>query len=1337
MPDLPPYYILDPRRLLPASAAADWLGRIVVDFRDPHAAFTPDHPQRFTEGLVVEDGAKDVQADISRSRSAAVSGALSELVSVSNGRGQSAGFSFQTGDMHIIRLSKYRDVFLTMREDPEVREYLARVLKPGGAAAYMIVGLLVWTEASLSVDREHSWRHGVEAQIPALGIASAVAGIPLPIEIGDPAVGVSSSNTARTRLAMSFPGSRIFAIEYKAVRRKAYAVWRNPKADWDGRGPRGAGDQSFGTHEADFDETEEDPFGTEGDVDGKNGQGHLDLEMDGDHCVWYDTLGDLEMVEKELPGPANGGAIAEAHPSDHTIKPPEHVDALRRAILNGRHTQALQILQDHPGLVNEPISSGGTVLHYAIRTASNNNRTERDCLELFNLLKDLGDVDWNAQDRSRRTPLHLACTNTRSYSQVADFLLYHKADPNLLDEDDCSPLHEAATDGHKEMVTILLAYSQTKAATPAGDGLRTALHKAAYRGHLEIATLLVDHDSDTVDARDVDGHTPLHDASRQNKPEMALMLIEANADVNAKTKRGATPLHVAAASNALKAAKELLRADAWTFAVNNARETPEMVAERKGHTAILGLLRAAPINIDSNLGGGGGQVLKVSPPTEAQRAVAKEFDGFIWPSIDGHSKYDQASVFDMLYADEPKLKKSRKDKDVRWIHIPSNNRAWIEDVFKVVYSSEESGHGRGKAKAQDLRSPEQAEFSTPLKDFLRFINGQFNGFDPLCLHQQPHFEVSYGHRPELAKFRIYSLVFPVLDADMQQPVYFDPNPDPPPVTRPASKADTEMDANQKARVDKLDALAAAYPDTLNKCRTLDGYIHEFIDEVDLNFRNGDQVVSRYVERTGSDTWKSKRLPGIPEPVLERVKEEPRARRRKRRISVTTAANGDDNHGSRNLKPSVSDVVTGRARTELSQLASKREHSLVPDFPKGKDEYAKVLDSDDDQDNDPDPVQKCVRQQILTVPQIWLWAVESTSHIPNPKLNTSRADQRLPVTDTVVTAYPEGWRLAPDRDTLPQSIMQALRGRLSPNKNAGKTTVDGLIQDIVMAALEFEPSISTISSNRSYLDAFANEVSFASSRVTKCYESFKSNLGTTITQFPDAIKQETELLVRVDDIVNEISMIRRVQQDQDHVCILLRIAAHQMQRGQSKKGAVAAGNAAKGGAGTPRRDGRIAANARHELAVERGVNDLRSPKSQHVLARLQRLEEDARRVRKSIITLLDLRQRQATTENAISSGRQSALLFAQSKVLFVFTAATVIFAPLSWVSSLMALNIESFSPGKDNDWPWQGVFGASFSSVVCTLLLCVMGWAAYDWRVKKRDQKAETKEKEEREKKQTM
>jgi hypothetical protein len=114
------------------------------------------------------------------------------------------------------------------------------------------------------------------------------------------------------------------------------------------------------------------------------------------------------------------------------------------------------------------------------------------------------------------------------------------------------------------------------------------------------------------------------------------------------------------------------------------------------------------------------------------------------------------------------------------------------------------------------------------------------------------------------------------------------------------------------------------------------------------------------------------------------------------------------------------------------------------------------------------------------------------------------------------------------------------------------------------------------------------------------------------------------------------------------------------------------------------DPKISLNARHENAMEKGFNDMRSPKSQHMVARLKRLEEDAMRVRNSvsngndhatdlkngtltwthvrgqIITLLDLRHRQATTENAISSGKQADQLFTQSQALFVFTLMTIIF-----------------------------------------------------------------------------
>lgn len=286
MGDTPPYYILDPRRLLPASATSEWLGRIVTDFRDPRTDFTPSKPQRFTDGLVDEIEATQVRAEISRLGDTSVSAALTQVLNVTKGGGHSTGFSFETGRLKSVRLNNYRNVFRTMRDDAEVRDHLARALRPGGPAAYMVVGLLVWTDATIAVDQGRAKQLGAGAQLPAMAVASAMAGVPLPLEIGNPAVGVSSSDSYQSQLAMSVPGSYIFALEYKAIRRKMYALWPNAKANWDGSGPRGKADRHFNSG----DELEEE-----------NGREEmLTLDMDEDDSVWYDTVSGLEVDEAEL-----------------------------------------------------------------------------------------------------------------------------------------------------------------------------------------------------------------------------------------------------------------------------------------------------------------------------------------------------------------------------------------------------------------------------------------------------------------------------------------------------------------------------------------------------------------------------------------------------------------------------------------------------------------------------------------------------------------------------------------------------------------------------------------------------------------------------------------------------------------------------------------------------------------------------------------------------------------------------------------------------------------------------------------------------------------------------
>ncbi len=381
----------------------------------------------------------------------------------------------------------------------------------------------------------------------------------------------------------------------------------------------------------------------------------------------------------EGPGYSTSGATVQAGKTQP--KPLTHAEILRTAILSGNNSQMQKTLSKHPDLANKTIGSLGMPAHYVI-SHGNGDGTERERLDMLRILQTTHGIDWDVAGPSKWTPLHLACCNLYNFVEIAKFLLEHGANPNLLDSIDCSPLHFAVAEGRKDMVNILLGDPRTKVSTPGNNG-RTALHKAAFRGHLEIVTLLLSHEPDAVDLRYADGCTALHDASRLNRPDVVERLIEGNADVNAKTKEGATPLHLAAISNAVAAAKVLLRANAWVFIVDNANRTPEMVAERMGHTAMLDLLRT-PMDVDARLAGSG-QHLRVSEATASQQAASKQFDGFVWPSVDGRSKYDKASVFDMLYQDNPMLKETRRNRGVRWIHIPSNNVSRAQMVVRYLY----------------------------------------------------------------------------------------------------------------------------------------------------------------------------------------------------------------------------------------------------------------------------------------------------------------------------------------------------------------------------------------------------------------------------------------------------------------------------------------------------------------------------------------------------------------------------------------------------------------------------------------------------------------------------
>ena len=188
---------------------------------------------------------------------------------------------------------------------------------------------------------------------------------------------------------------------------------------------------------------------------------------------------------------------------------------------------------------------------------------------------------------------------------------------NARTEDGSSAAIAALYGGHPEVVDLLLEYgaelSVTEAAA-AGDAERvvalleddpqlvdayspdgwTPLHLAAHFGPAKVAERLLARGADVM-ARSrsnamANANTPLHVAAAGRKAEVARLLVARGADVDARDGDGWTPLMVAAANGSDEVATLLLDSGA-DAEITNEGSSPISVAERRGHTAVVDLLR--------------------------------------------------------------------------------------------------------------------------------------------------------------------------------------------------------------------------------------------------------------------------------------------------------------------------------------------------------------------------------------------------------------------------------------------------------------------------------------------------------------------------------------------------------------------------------------------------------------------------------------------------------------------------------------------------------------------------------------------------------------------------
>jgi ankyrin repeat protein len=174
----------------------------------------------------------------------------------------------------------------------------------------------------------------------------------------------------------------------------------------------------------------------------------------------------------------------------------------------------------------------------------------------------------NQADTKGNTPLYEAAKEGKK--DIVELLLNVGADVNKANREDATlPLHWAVAyaHAHKDIVKLLLkAGADINAQSRFGY---TALYVAVLNGHKDIIELLLNANADINKAID-NGSTPLHAAVEKGNKNLVKLLLDAGVDVNAQDKRGEAPLSGAAQKN-YKDIVELLLArganinakDAW------------------------------------------------------------------------------------------------------------------------------------------------------------------------------------------------------------------------------------------------------------------------------------------------------------------------------------------------------------------------------------------------------------------------------------------------------------------------------------------------------------------------------------------------------------------------------------------------------------------------------------------------------------------------------------------------------------------------------------------------------------------------------------------------------
>ncbi|KAJ9195999.1 hypothetical protein DTO164E3_6537 [Paecilomyces variotii] len=895
-------------------------------------------------------------------------------------------------------------------------------------------------------------------------------------------------------------------------------------------------------------------------------------------------------------------------------------------------------------------------------------------------------ADVNRTDHRRRNVLHnLGADKQCDWGEdIIRLLLDTDCKIEAQDELGRTPLHWACATGKVRLAQMLLTrLNGPKADINATESRgKTALHIAAAHDRDDMVDLLLKYNAD-INARSDGGWTPLHNACDKGSEKIVRMLLRAGSDVNSQLLNGTTSLHIAAQAGHLKVVECLLEIPETKRRIRDTfGSTPFLRAAQFRRKEIVRLL--APFN-------------HVEALSEDARGACEGFDATVvdFGNYRNENRVRKITVFDLLYGRDPEnprkqafttLPDEDRATDFRWIHLPANNMAWVEALLTKAFIEEGASDVeafKGLEKSFNYQHRGQRTHSV----FMR----------PLC-QSTPR---APRNRDEEESDRREEPTIPSILIGGQ------------------SKAMTQT---------KSITLQEAPPKKLSRTSTMKGERQDSSSHDDTGDSQGKKGKgSGKRGRAGQDHMKAdqKKLNAgsdhrraLPSPAWKDPTSVPRCNvcvfmpylhfetaegRQKMQEAIQRAEMRTFHPGL--YKPRTCDEMLIRAHLTSSTTSLHVRRTLDQFF------YPNIDTRSRDQDQvvyryqiKAQGTSRCPDEpKIFMVDQLWMWILGK---------------------NVVVTSFPQRWE-QPKND--PLNVLDGIIEDInSKTRDPVKTVYDlamtitnrcsGVFDRYRMGDEEyqfldmFESSIGTATDRETVLFKEFNEASAQASEWLKHHRKpnrFSRNLESASKKhdrkddsrdglddedenqeplFVDKlldIGQETDLLAEAKDIRDELRMIRTVLEHQEQVLTALQDAICDIYHGEHR--------------------------SQHE--VKKRFKDQQRTIEMHVKD-VDRMDKQAERIYASITDLLDLKQKHANAFEARFARDQAAGTARQGKTIMVFTLVTIIFLPLSFITSFFAISISELphdNNGQESlpiSYVCKYVFGIGFAISIPLILVAL-------------------------------